>query len=422
MGQGETTGLLAKGERRGFINVIILGISFCVLFVAFSSTQNLQTNVHGDMGFRSLSVLYCVFAPANFISPYVVQLVGEKFALIIGAVCYCLYIAANIKVEEPILLGASAVIGFGAAVLWTAQGSVVLHSAPADKLGAYNGLFFGIFQWAQVIGNLIAGVLLSNGTSPSTLFFILTVVGSTSLLGFFFVSGHKVEATEAVPVKDRILQTLKIMTEKQMFLLYLAMIYSGISQTYMFGVFPKTRPTKEVGYIMAVFGAADVIGSFVAGFVSDKLGRMPVVFSCALSMTVGSTIFFLQYPLHILPDEQYLSYVIAILLGIADSGFNTQLYAILGAVFPDRVEAAIGAFKFFQAGSTAVLFFVGPYFTSDSLSQIFYYGVTNGFLWTGTLTFLILVLQLKSKRNQYTTINSEEPTPRDVGSKTISEM
>jgi len=419
----ESTGLLAKGERRGLINVLILGFSFCVLFVAFSSTQNLQTNVHGDLGFRSLSVLYLVFAPANFISPYIVQLVGEKIALIIGAVCYCVYIAANIKVTEPILLGASAIIGFGAAVLWTAQGSVVIHSAPPAKLGAYNGLFFGIFQCAQVIGNLTAGVLLSNGTDLSKLFLILTVVVSTSLAGFIFVRGdiylsrgNRVEEGETIPVRVRLMQTVKIMTEKNMIYLYLAMIYSGISQTYMFGVFPKTRPTKEVGYIMAVFGAADVIGSFVAGSVSDKLGRMPVLLTCAVSMTVGSVIFFLQDPLHILPDATYLSYVIAILLGIADSGFNTQIYATLGAVFPDRVEAAIGAFKFFQAGSTAVLFFVGPY-----VNELFYFAVTNGFLWTGTIMFFVLSVQLSSRRN-YTNINSDEPTVRDIGSKKAAEM
>lgn len=204
------------------------------------------------------------------------------------------------------------------------------------------------------------------------------------------------------------------------------MIYSGISQTYMFGVFPslKSIPTKQVGYIMAVFGAADVLGSFVAGWASDKLGRMPVVFAAALSMTIGSTIFLLQAPLGILPSPEhalYIEYIIAVLLGIADSGFNTQLYAILGAVFSDRAEAAIGAFKFFQAGSTAVLFFVGPYFTDDDVSQIFYYAVTNGFLWTGTLTFFILTLQVNSTR-KYTTVNSEEPSVSEVGSTKIFQM
>ncbi len=35
---------------------------------------------------------------------------------------------------------------------------------------------------------------------------------------------------------------------------------STLSQSYMFGVFPNSRPTHQVGYIMAAFGAADVVG------------------------------------------------------------------------------------------------------------------------------------------------------------------
>lgn len=385
----ENQALITPGsEKRGLINVVVLGVSFCILFVAFSSCQNLQTNVNGDLGFYSLSVLYSVFAPANFISPYVVTLFGEKISLMFGAVCYCLFIAANIKVEKATLLAASAIVGFGAAVLWTAQGSTVIHNAPPAKLGAYNGLFFGIFQWCQVIGNLIAGVLISKGMSNFWLFSILTIIGSTSLIGFLCLRTTKTveeKATEEkVGLLKKLTQTFSVMATKPMVLLYLAMIYSGVSQSYFFGVFPKGQPKNEVGYIMAVFGAADVAGSFVAGFVSDKLGRLPIVFFCALSMSAGSITFYLQQ-IGVIDNARYLSYIIAVLLGIADSGFNTQIYATLGVVFPDRVEAAIGAFKFFQAGSTAVLFFLGPH-----VNQLFYIIVVLVSLWSGTLFFFVL--------------------------------
>jgi len=36
------------------------------------------------------------------------------------------------------LIIASAIIGWGAAVLWTSPGSLVTHSSPPGKLGAYN--------------------------------------------------------------------------------------------------------------------------------------------------------------------------------------------------------------------------------------------------------------------------------------------
>lgn len=380
-------------ERVGFINVIILGVSFCLLFIAFSATQNLQTNLNGNMGFESLAILYFVFAGTNFFSPFIVTLVGEKVGLLIGAVCYCTFIAANMRLITPVYLGASAVIGFGAAVLWTAQGAMVIRSAPPAKLGAYNGLFFGIFQWSQILGNLLVGILMSKGISNYILFLILTIIGSTSIVGILFLRRPKAPPTQTgEPFSKRILQTFSVTFTKQMALLYMTMIYSGVSQTYFFGVFPKTRPQHQLGYIMTAFGAADVLGSLVAGYVSDKIGRVPIIITCALSMTAGAVLFFLQFPLHILPEAEYLSYVIAVLLGIADSGFNTQIYATLGVVFPDRVEAAVGAYKFFQAGSTAVLFLLGPH-----VSHTFYFVVAMVTLWSGTLGFFILTA-ITSKR------------------------
>jgi len=193
------------------------------------------------------------------------------------------------------------------------------------------------------------------------------------------VAGHS-----EVPFSTRISQTFSIMVTKQMALLYCCMIYSGVSQTYMFGVYPATRPKKEVGYIMTAFGAADVLGSLIAGYLSDKIGRLPIIFVSAISMSAGTIIFYLQ-DMKVLADVEYLSYVIAILFGIADAGFNTQIYATLGFVFPDKVEAAVGAYKFFQAGSTGILFFLGT-----TVSHTFYFIVVLVTLWSGTLFFFVL--------------------------------
>ncbi len=48
--------------------------------------------------------------------------------------------------------------------------------------------------------------------------------------------------------------------------------------------------------------------------------------------------------------------MVAILFGIGDGVFNTQLYAIIGVLFDDRAEQAFACFKFLQAGSTASAF------------------------------------------------------------------
>ncbi len=42
-------------------------------------------------------------------------------------------------------------------------------------------------MWAQVIGNLLVGILMTKGISDSVLFIVLTCVAGASLIGFIFV-------------------------------------------------------------------------------------------------------------------------------------------------------------------------------------------------------------------------------------------
>eukprot|EP00026_Physarum_polycephalum_P007730 Phypoly_transcript_07795.p1 GENE.Phypoly_transcript_07795~~Phypoly_transcript_07795.p1 ORF type:complete len:431 (+),score=39.49 Phypoly_transcript_07795:56-1348(+) len=381
------TGFFAPDEKRGFINVLVLSFSFCLLFSAFNTAGSLQTSLNGNLGYWSNGILYIVFAVATFVSPWFVINFGEKITLLIGAACYTLYIGANIRVTEAFLFTASGIIGFGAALIWTAQGSVILHSAPLAKLGAYNGIFFGIFQWSHVIGNVIAGELLEDGTPKSTLFLVLTIVAGCSLIGFVCVrQSVSTEKMNEEPIGERLVQTIKVMGTRRMMLLWIVIIYTGISQTFVTGIFPATRPQKIVGWINAVFGAADVVGSFTFGYLSDRIGRLPIVLICGCSMTIGSIVLFLQL-FHKITQDDWVGYVIAIFLGIADSGFNTQIYSTLGTYFPERLEASIGAFKFLQSGASAVLFFIGAHVKAYSI----YFGITNGFLWVGVFLFYILL-------------------------------
>jgi len=270
-------------------------------------------------------VLYLVFAFSNFISPFVVLKLGERGSLIVGALTYCLYIASNVKVTLITLITASAIIGWGASVLWTAQGSVITHSSPPGKLGAYNGIFFGMFQWAQVFGNLLAGVLRKLGISISLVFIVLSSIGLSSLLGFAFIRrmGDSGGVTTQTPIQ-RLSLTFSILVHRYMWFMYIPIIYSGVSQTFMFGIFPKTVHPDTMPFVMAVFGAADALGSLAGGWISDRVGRLPIIFACSLSCTSASVLVFLQY-LHVIPANIYISYCEAVLLGIADSGFNTQV-------------------------------------------------------------------------------------------------
>lgn len=86
--------------------------------------------------------------------------------MIVGAIPYVLLVFSNIKPGYALTLPAFILVGFSAAVLWTAQGIYVgrcaLRHARAtgekegDVTSRFNGIFFTAFQFNGCIGTLIA--------------------------------------------------------------------------------------------------------------------------------------------------------------------------------------------------------------------------------------------------------------------------
>ena len=173
-------------RRSPMANALHLSCSFCLVFLAFSVAQNSQTSLNPEVGAIGLGILYTVFTLSNTFSAFLVSALTVRLALFLGALCYALYVAANIYTIPTLLYASSAVIGLGAAVLWTAQGGFIAACAGAHEeeralpahstMGQFNGIFFSIFQLNQFVGNLLAALLYSYQASQSSVFGVMTVI------------------------------------------------------------------------------------------------------------------------------------------------------------------------------------------------------------------------------------------------------
>ncbi len=123
--------------KRKNINVFLLGLAFLLVFTAFQTMSNIQTVILdsatdedsegfvddrdvGD-GFIALCIIYGVSAVCNWFAPSIMTVIGLKFTMIFGAVWYATYIASFFYLHAALLYSASALLGFGAALIWTAQ-------------------------------------------------------------------------------------------------------------------------------------------------------------------------------------------------------------------------------------------------------------------------------------------------------------
>lgn len=111
---------------------------------------------------------------------------------------------------------------------------------------------------------------------------------------------------------------------------------------------------------MAAFGAADAIMSLVFGKLIKKMGcrNMMIVSTAALA---GVIVVLLTIPLDTLHGFVASFFIMAAVLGLVDAGYTTILFVSISNYFPSKVEAAFGAFRFCQALSVAMMFFIGPH-------------------------------------------------------------
>jgi len=157
-------------------NVLLISVSFLLLFVAFESMSKLQSSINkvknlgtwaNAMVYLSL-ILSCMFLPSILIKRLKV-----KWTLVICVFCYSTYMAAQFKPEFYTLLPTAFVLGLGAAPMWSAKCTYLTQIA--TRMAALNredsepyivkffGIFFFFFQCNSIVGNIISTAVLSQG-------------------------------------------------------------------------------------------------------------------------------------------------------------------------------------------------------------------------------------------------------------------
>lgn len=157
------------GVKRMMYNVIVISVSFTLLFTAYQSTANLQSslNTEAGLGTASLTAVYvglvisCIFVPTFMITKLTV-----KWTIPVSMLAYATYIAAQYHPTFYTLIPTGFIVGVGAAPLWSAKCTYLTHigtikakkekKEPGPQITKLFGIFFLFFQLSQVFGNLIS--------------------------------------------------------------------------------------------------------------------------------------------------------------------------------------------------------------------------------------------------------------------------
>mmetsp|Transcript_4255 Transcript_4255/g.11895 ORF Transcript_4255/g.11895 Transcript_4255/m.11895 type:complete len:479 (+) Transcript_4255:50-1486(+) len=391
----------ALGTRRELYNVIHLGVACLFLFTSFNTTQSLQSSVNAKVGLVSLGVLYLSFSLSSIlVANTLASKLGTRWSLVLGSACYVFFIGANVKVIPPVLIVTSALTGFGASILWTAQGAYLADNSDASNSGLHSGVFWAIFQVQGIVGNMAAQFLLNLETSRAELYlfggFSALAVAAVVLLCFLRSppprTGERCKIVNAMETGEGkvgadpageggvpgglalVREVFVLFVNPCMLHLEPLFVYVGVSVAVYFGAITARLSTTWLGYVMMAFAVCDTLSSIVAGRLSDAVGRLPVVLAGAVVSVLGLLV---AYFAGVCEDPEEgtddgvsvgeadcgttqvaLFFVAAVLNGLADGVFNTQTYAMVSDHFGAQATPAFALSVFLRSSSSGVMFFL----------------------------------------------------------------
>lgn len=153
---------VAADSSSNFLNVATLSGSFFCLFTGYTTLQGyLSTTLPGNTGFQSLGVLYASYLFFLFLAPAICIRLGDKGAMLVGSACYVVFLGSLITGSHALVLCASVLTGFGASVLWVAQGNFITLSSNESNRGNIAGVFWSCMQASAIVGPAASYFLLS---------------------------------------------------------------------------------------------------------------------------------------------------------------------------------------------------------------------------------------------------------------------
>lgn len=362
-------------------------------------------NFKGD-GYTSLAIIYAALATCNWLAPSFISMTGPRVAILTGSLCYVAFIASFLVPRTELLYSASALLGFGAALIWTGHGQYLTENSDSQTMSRNAGVFWAIFQCSLFAGNLFVYFMFTEETiklgTRKLVFWVLCALalGGTVVLALLRrpparltlgeaegVSSADKELAIPEPRRERscraawhaLRDALKLFVTPQMMMLSMTFVYTGLALTFFSGVYSSSVGFTEalgesrksfVGLSGICIGVGEVLGGAIFGLLASRGSSRCSGWSVVATGFLVSGFAYVTVLLN-LPDSApfkdtpdvgfiapspILAMAGSVTLGFGDACFNTQIYSLLGVLYAKESAPAFALFKFCQSVAAAVSF------------------------------------------------------------------
>ncbi|GMH74315.1 hypothetical protein TrVE_jg11087 [Triparma verrucosa] len=339
---------MAVSMKTPLMQVVLMGTVFFFVFSAFLTIQAFASDMYGeDLGSKMATALYLSFSFFSFVSPSVTNKLGAKMTMFWGTIGYAGLVAASLVYFENIESSFDFVVilggiscGLGAALLWTAQGRLIMQYSDGTDNGHLFSIFWALFNMSALVGGLLTFFYFGNSsdsdddassTDGSAVLYVvfLSFIVLGALATQMLLPPKVVKAAAAqlaaggsnshsdLPLLDKepeeedveeiskenwfseMAATIAMFRTKRMLFLSLIFFYTGYNQPYQLNTFGNRIFQKQtIGLEMIIFYVSEIIGGLYVGSMLDqsagnKLDQRKASKKCLLLFFVVTSLSFI---------------------------------------------------------------------------------------------------------------------------------
>lgn len=397
----------------------MISASFLMIYVSVSVTSFLTSEVmdqldYGNFGYILLSFEYLAFCLGCFIASPLSNRYGARRTIPFGSLLNATYTASfiipvvcdidktttgicNKSVAGTILSISAFLGGIGLAILWVSNGSYIGECSTEATVNSNQGLFFSVFSFNAIIGNLIGMALLKTEGLRVVLYILMTVMCINASLLQIFLPTTPVECEalqrqangEPKPqlkpfwenVKTEVKLTWNLVISKRFAPFFLYSVYNGAELSYYMGVLPdlagesvfreknKDKWTDEdelecnykTCLAMLGVGFGQCLSAWLSGRIGAKLGKRSTMhLNFILSVIAIVSAFIVTSSCRSVYNAAW--FVTAFLWGCQDACLDVSNNAIAVSEFGNPAEGA-AAYSSVQTMSAFLVFFISTWLT-----------------------------------------------------------
>lgn len=163
---------LQRSRWRYGKNLVVLTVSFILVFTAFRSIQNLQSSLNqaGRLGLMAMGCVHGTMFLTCLFAPVLINKLTAKWTIVLGLLFYLFWVAANFYPHLYTLVPTSVGVGFGQSLAWGAQVTHIqalavdyaqaMREVSQQEMFRVNGIFLACFQTSHIWGNLVSSLML----------------------------------------------------------------------------------------------------------------------------------------------------------------------------------------------------------------------------------------------------------------------